>query len=132
MIRKYEENDTSPYTPEQEQEILKVTTFLATSISANDTRLSELERDYIKYYKKCLWRGSSLPFLAGAICYLTIDKFPPMSKLTPLPRYFFKLSAFSLFIYFGLHSGTQQILKFPLMNQVIAESLLKYKGELNN
>ena len=132
MLKRYQEGKTGPYSQVERSEIRAYTRLLGNLLTYKEESVTELERDYLRFYRRNLWYHTGIPFLAGAVVAISLGVLSPVQRLHFLPRTCLRVGVFGAFVSKGLSAAEENLLEFPLLDQVIAEAAAKHSSELNN
>jgi hypothetical protein len=131
MLNRYRHKKEGPYTKKELKEIYRVSHFLHQKFASGDKKISQLEKDYIKYCKNVFWHETRFTTLASCFTFLVIDAIYPINRLSFFPRLAIKITSASLIFKTGTNSALKVMLEFPLMDEVIGEAIIKYTDWIN-
>lgn len=126
MLKRYKSGKNGEYSGRELSEISSVTNILVAKAYTRDEGLTELEIDYVKYVRSSLWRCTRVPFLAGGIMFVMVDTIPFVARRSFLIRWGCKFGMLGLGIGVGIQEIKKDIMKFPLLDDVITQGVLKY------
>jgi hypothetical protein len=126
MLRRHKYKISGPYNEYELRDIYNVSQFLYSKVVTGDKTLDELEKDYVKYSSQVFWHYTKYQLLVGSIVFITSDMIYPISTWKFFPRMFIKFFTSFLIIKSGISLAYQKILEFPLLDDVIANGVIKY------
>lgn len=126
MLRRYRDNKTGLYDQEELADIYLVSQFLHVRSLSGEKNITELERDYLIYCKKVFWHNTKYTNFIACANFLFIDMVYPLNKLNFFARWGIKIVTSAWIVKQGINMAYDNILEFPLMNEVIGGALIRY------
>jgi len=126
MLKRYKTGKQGDFSTRELSEIWSVTNIIVAKSYSRDEGLTELEIDYVKYVRSSLWVGGRFPFLAAGVMFVMADRIPVVARRGFVVRWGCKFGLLAIGISIGIQEIKNDILKFPLLNEVIPQGVVKY------
>jgi hypothetical protein len=126
MLKRYKTGKQGDFSTRELSEIWSVTNIIVAKSYSRDEGLTELEIDYVKYVRSSLWVAGRFPFLAAGVMFVIADTIPVVARKGFLARWGCKFGLLAIGISIGVQEIKKDILKFPLLNEVITQGVVKY------